>query len=80
MNFKRLTLFHFRIFMELALYHPQFGYYMRTDEAVRSDGAKEQIGWDGDYYTSCDMHPLSWRSRWRNKFARWMSDWAILTH
>jgi len=45
-------------FMELALYHPQFGYYMRTDDAAGSDGVKERIGWDGDYYTSCDVHPI----------------------
>jgi SAM-dependent MidA family methyltransferase len=40
-------------FMELALYHPQFGYYMRAPEA----GA-ERIGWNGDFYTSSDVHPL----------------------
>jgi SAM-dependent MidA family methyltransferase len=48
----------FAHFMELSLYHPQFGYYMRTDDAAGSDGAKERIGWDGDYYTSCDVHPI----------------------
>jgi SAM-dependent MidA family methyltransferase len=40
-------------FMELALYHPQFGYYMRP---VESD--TERIGWDGDFYTSSDVHPI----------------------
>jgi len=40
-------------FMELALYHPQFGYYMRP-----SDSGSERIGWDGDFYTSCDVHPI----------------------
>lgn len=39
-------------FMELALYHPQFGYYTRSPEA----GA-ERIGWTGDFYTSSDVHP-----------------------
>jgi SAM-dependent MidA family methyltransferase len=40
-------------FMELALYHPQFGYYMRPPEPGR-----ERIGWDGDFYTSSDVHPI----------------------
>ncbi len=40
-------------FMELALYHPQFGYYMRSPEAGR-----ERIGWSGDFYTSSDVHPI----------------------
>jgi SAM-dependent MidA family methyltransferase len=40
-------------FMELALYHPQFGYYMRSAEP-----AQERIGWRGDFYTSSDVHPI----------------------
>ncbi len=40
-------------FMELALYHPQFGYYMRFPEA-----GVERIGWNGDFYTSSDVHPI----------------------
>lgn len=44
-------------FMELALYHPRFGYYMREPE----DGA-ERIGWNGDYYTSSDVHPILGRA------------------
>ena len=40
-------------FMELTLYHPQFGYYMRPPES----GA-ERIGWSGDFYTSSDVHPI----------------------
>jgi SAM-dependent MidA family methyltransferase len=45
-------------FMELALYHPQFGYYMR-----RPDGADhERIGWSGDFYTSADVHPILGRA------------------
>jgi SAM-dependent MidA family methyltransferase len=43
----------FARFMELALYHPQFGYYMRPSEP-----GTEQIGWDGDFYTSSDVHPI----------------------
>lgn len=45
-------------FMELALYHPQYGYYMR-----RPDGADhERIGWSGDFYTSADVHPILGRA------------------
>ncbi len=40
-------------FMELALYHPQFGYYMRPPES-----GMERIGWSGDFYTSSDVHPI----------------------
>jgi len=40
-------------FMELALYHPQHGYYMRPLEA-----GTERIGWSGDFYTSSDVHPI----------------------
>ncbi len=40
-------------FMELALYHPQFGYYMRPPAA-----GSERIGWSGDFYTSSDVHPI----------------------
>ena len=44
--------------MELALYHPQFGYYMR-----QPDGADhERIGWSGDFYTSSDVHPILGRA------------------
>ena len=43
----------FSRFMELALYHPQFGYYMRAPEA-----GTERIGWNGDFYTSSDVHPV----------------------
>lgn len=45
-------------FMELALYHSQFGYYMR-----QPDGADhERIGWSGDFYTSSDVHPILGRA------------------
>jgi SAM-dependent MidA family methyltransferase len=43
----------FARFMELALYHPQWGYYMRP-----TDGGIERIGWNGDFYTSSDVHPI----------------------
>lgn len=39
--------------MELALYHPQFGYYTRPPES-----GTERIGWSGDFYTSSDVHPI----------------------
>jgi SAM-dependent MidA family methyltransferase len=44
--------------MELALYHPQFGYYMRQPD--RED--RERIGWSGDFYTSSDVHPILGRA------------------
>jgi len=45
-------------FMELALYHPQHGYYMR-----QPDGADhERIGWSGDFYTSSDVYPILGRA------------------
>ncbi|KKL25085.1 hypothetical protein LCGC14_2408860, partial [marine sediment metagenome] len=39
----------FADYMDLALYHPKYGYY--TSE-------KEKIGKRGDYYTSSDVHPV----------------------
>ncbi len=44
-------------FMELALYHPQFGYYMRLPKRTA-----ERIGWGGDFYTSSDVHPILGRA------------------
>ena len=41
-------------FMELALYHPQYGYYMRQPVGANH----ERIGWSGDFYTSSDVHPI----------------------
>lgn len=53
----------FARFMELALYHPTFGYYMRfldkTDAEQPAGGlGEDRIGWSGDYYTSCDVSPV----------------------
>lgn len=45
-------------FMELALYHPQYGYYMRQPD----DANAERIGWSGDFYTSSDVHPILGRA------------------
>jgi len=39
----------FAAFMEVALYDPEFGYYMT---------AGPRIGREGDYYTSLDVHPI----------------------
>ena len=44
----------FARFMELALYHPTYGYYMRTGQ----DDSARRIGWDGDFYTSSDVHAV----------------------
>lgn len=38
----------FARFMELALYHPEYGYY---------SGGRARIGKEGDYYTSPSVHP-----------------------
>ncbi len=45
-------------FMELVLYHPQFGYYMRKPVGMDH----ERIGWSGDFYTSSDVHPILGRA------------------
>ncbi len=45
-------------FMELALYHPQYGYYMRQPDEAQA----ERIGWSGDFYTSSDVHPILGRA------------------
>lgn len=39
----------FAEYMDLALYHPQFGYY--------TAGAPK-VGWTGDFFTSAHLHPL----------------------
>ena len=39
----------FRDFMELALYHPRYGYYMSPHK---------KIGKEGDFYTSPDVHKV----------------------
>ncbi|TMQ29727.1 MAG: class I SAM-dependent methyltransferase [Nitrospirae bacterium] len=45
-------------FMELALYHPQYGYYMRQPNGEDH----ERIGWSGDFYTSSDVYPILGRA------------------
>jgi len=44
--------------MELALYHPQYGYYMRQPNGEDH----ERIGWSGDFYTSSDVYPILGRA------------------
>src|SRR5579871_832783 len=39
----------FAEYMDLALYHPQFGYYT---------AGKPKVGWAGDFFTSAHLHPL----------------------
>jgi SAM-dependent MidA family methyltransferase len=48
----------FARFMDLALYHPQFGYYVRPVDGP----VQERIGWSGDFYTSSDVHPILGRA------------------
>ncbi|HET8906504.1 MAG TPA: SAM-dependent methyltransferase [Ktedonobacterales bacterium] len=42
----------FAEFMADALYHPSYGYYVGGGEG------REPVGWEGDYFTSGDLHPL----------------------
>ena len=47
----------FARFMDLALYHPEHGYYT----GLSSNPEHERIGWNGDYYTNSDVHEaLGW--------------------
>ncbi|HEY7349874.1 MAG TPA: SAM-dependent methyltransferase [Ktedonobacterales bacterium] len=39
----------FAEYMDLALYHPQFGYYT---------AGPPKVGWSGDFFTSAHLHPL----------------------
>lgn len=41
----------FAHFMALALYHPALGYY-------NGGAGREPLGWEGDFFTSGDVHPL----------------------
>ncbi|MEX5215286.1 MAG: SAM-dependent methyltransferase [Nitrospiraceae bacterium] len=46
----------FAHFMDLALYHPTYGYYTRLSSDPDHEDIGERIGWNGDYYTSSDVH------------------------
>ncbi|MGH7166192.1 MAG: class I SAM-dependent methyltransferase, partial [Nitrospiraceae bacterium] len=54
----------FARFMELALYHPRFGYYTRLETKAGAEAntprgiGEDRIGWGGDYFTSSDVHPV----------------------
>lgn len=54
----------FKRFMELALHHPEFGYY---------SSGKVRIGKDGDFYTSSHVHSLFGYTI-AKKFIDWVSD------
>ena len=60
----------FARFMELALYHPQFGYY--TTAMPDSTTGAPRIGKGGDYFTSVSVGPLLGRI-----LARQFQDWNI---
>lgn len=51
-------------FMEMALYHPGFGYYAKT-------GGPSPIGRHGDFYTSVSVGPLFGRLLARQFFQMW---------
>lgn len=64
----------FARFMELALYEPTHGYYMRSGEKAAGEriggqpvgedriglepSGEDRIGWDGDFYTNSDVHSI----------------------
>jgi SAM-dependent MidA family methyltransferase len=58
----------FANFMAAALYHPVYGYY------AGSGAGREPVGWQGDYFTSGDLHPL-----WGESIARQLHQmWELL--
>ena len=57
-------------FMARALYHPTLGYY------AGGGRGREPLGWEGDYVTSGDLHPL-----WGWSLARQLHQmWELLGH
>src|SRR5215475_6695360 len=40
----------FADYMQIALYDPTAGYY--------TSGSRQRVGWEGDFITSADLHPL----------------------
>jgi len=52
----------FAEFMDLALYHPQHGYY---------NSPREKIGPEGDYYTSPNIHPIFGHLLARQLYEMW---------
>ena len=58
----------FARFMAAALYHPTLGYY------AGGGAGREPVGWEGDYFTSGDLHPL-----WGESIARQLHQmWELL--
>lgn len=58
----------FADFMRMALYHPSYGYYAGGGQG------REPVGWEGDYFTSVDLHPL-----WGETIARQLRQmWQLL--
>lgn len=58
----------FAEFMADALYHPSYGYYVGGGEG------REPVGWEGDYFTSGDLHPL-----WGESLAKQLRQmWELL--
>lgn len=58
----------FARFMAVALYHPTLGYY------AGGGAGREPVGWEGDYFTSGDLHPF-----WGESIARQMHQmWQLL--
>lgn len=52
----------FERYMQLCLYHPEFGYYMQGGE---------RTGVEGDYFTSPDLHPILARLIGRQAAQMW---------
>ena len=59
----------FHDFMEVALYHPELGYY---------SSAKPRIGNDGDFYTSSDLDPIFGKLL-SEQFLKWSQDFDDFT-
>src|SRR6185312_15697227 len=55
----------FARFMAAALYHPSLGYY------AGGGAGREPVGWEGDYFTSGDLHPLCGASIARQLYQMW---------
>ncbi len=47
----------FARFMELALYHEGYGYYM-TQAVEQDHSSRERIGWQGDFFTAPELSPI----------------------
>src|SRR5262245_17323423 len=54
----------FAEYMDLALYHPRFGYYT---------SGVPKVGWTGDFFTSAHLHPLFGACIARQLFQMWMA-------